>query len=365
MHATIDPVRPLLLALLLAGCTRSAPPVGDVSAPPEPAPDEVEVDSPTDPLPADPGTTRAVNERDFLPAALAALAAAERRIRVAEFVIYDGAPVDDLLDALVDAAGRGVQVQLLADEEGDETAAILDQLGWQGVEVQLDSPVVTLHNKLIVADDVALVGSHNWTWSALEANQEASVLVADAEVAAWYAAWFDAAWAAPAELPELAPLSRADLQPLADRSIVDAVLGCISGAATRVDVVMYAIAWNDAYPGSAVDQVLIALEEAQARGVALTVVIDGSEWSVVNEIDEAAIARLRAAEIPVWRAPSSVTTHAKVLRCDGSVIVSDANWSYSGLELARGTSLLTTDPALLAQYEAWMDEVRGESTALP
>ena len=125
---------------------------------------------------------------------------------------------------------------------------------------------------------------------------------------------------------------------------------------------MYAIAWDDRFPGSEVDQILVALASAQARGVAVRVIVDASAWTVANAINDAAIARLGAAGIEVWRAPPSVTTHAKVLRCDETVLVSDANWSYSGLALMHGTSLLARTPALLAEIETWMDEIRAAST---
>ena len=104
-----------------------------------------------------------------------------------------------------------------------------------------------------------------------------------------------------------------------------------------------------------------ALDGGPVREIAARVVVDASEWMVENAINDAAVSRLRRAGIEVWRAPTSVTTHAKVLRCDGAVLVSDANWSYSGLALMRGTSLLATMPALVAQVEAWMDGVRAES----
>ncbi len=355
--------RALPLLALCLGCVPEAPP--DPTLPP-PVGDGTTADTAVEVEPRpDPGATRAVHDRELLPAALAALGAAEREIRVAMYVAYADEPVEDLLDALEDAAARGVAVRFLADEEGEETEGIVDRLALAGVEAKLDDPGVTLHNKLVVADDVAVVGSHNWTWSALEANHEGSALVADAEVAGWYASWFDAVWAEPGATPTAPAWSRADLVPLADRAVLDAVLGCVGGAEARVDVVMYALAWDAAYPGSEVDRILLALEAASARGVQVRVVVDGSDWILENAINDAAVARLRAAGIEVWRAPRWVTTHAKVLLCDATALVSDANWSYSGLALAHGTSLLATAPEVVAPTEAWMDGVRAESSPVP
>ncbi|MEZ4317402.1 MAG: phospholipase D-like domain-containing protein [Myxococcota bacterium] len=348
--------------LLLVACSRGPAALDTGPEVPPVLPEPIPPTEPAPPwVPPEVGPTRLVCDRDYLPAAILAVQAASERIRVAEFLVYEGSGVNDLLTALEAAAERGVEVRFLADEEGDGTEAAFGRLASAGIDTRFDGPARTLHNKLVVADDVAVVGSHNLTSSALNTNHEGSVLVADAEVAGWYAAWFDAVWDAPDLDPELAPLDRADLLPVADRGVNGALLNCLDDATSAVDVVMYAVSWNAAYPGSEVDQVLTALEAAAERGVAVRVVLDGSAWVVDNGINSAALDRLELAGIPVWTAPSATTTHAKVLRCDDTVIVSDANWSYSGLALMHGTSLVVRDPTVVADTVVWMDGIRAES----
>ena len=350
----------LLLPLLLTACIRSGPaanhpfndPATDEPVPVTSAP-QVEV-----------GPTRAINDRDYLLAALDAIDASEDRIRVAQYLLFDDSPVDSLLEHLTDAADRGVHIQVLADEEGSETEAVLSALTEHDIETQIDTKNTTLHNKLVVADDVVLVGSHNLTDAAMERNNEGSVLVNDAEVAAWYAAWFDAMWIDPTPDPQTQSWTRTDVVPLADRMITTALLDCIDQATEDIELLMYAIAYNDAYPGSDVDLLLGALEKAHARGIEVHVIVDGSFWIIDNQINNDAIARLDASGIPVWRTPASVTNHAKVLRCDDTVVVSDANWSYSGLELMHGTSLKSTTYDLSAAYRSWMLEIREEADVL-
>lgn len=348
-------MRVLVLALCISCSTQP-----DDSGPGVPS-------APGDPVDAgeapDPGQTRAVNDADFLDAAVIVIDAASTRIRVAEYVLYDDGQVAKLTDALIEAVDRGVTVQVLADETGDETESVLHALALGGVDTQLDDPNVTLHNKLIIADDVVLVGSHNFTGSALRYNHEGSMLVNDAEVASWYATWYDAVWSD--WEPVLPDWSRTDLVPVADRMITDTLLACIDEASLEVDVLMYAIAWNELYPDSDVGRLLTALEIAHRRGVTVRVVVDGSDWIVDNAINDEAIARLRLAAIPVWRTPSVRTTHAKVLRCDDSVVVGDTNWSYSGLELVHGTSLVVRQDEIVADYVGWMDGIRASATALP
>ncbi len=355
----------LALALVvLPSCVRTAPETSLATLPNDPTPTKPTATQTTTPHPVDVGPSRAVNDRDFLPAALLAIQAAQERIRVAEYLLYDDGPIREIAISLADAEARGVRVQVLVDEAGNETQLVVNDLAAAGIETQFDSRQVTLHNKLIVADDVALVGSHNFTRSALEDNHEGTLLVNDAEVAGWYAHWYDAVWDNPASTPEATPWSRTDFVPLADRMITEALIDCMDRAVTEIDVLMYAVAWNEDYPGSDVDVVLTALESAHARGVQVTVVLDQSDWITDNAINEAAIARLSAGGIAIWNAPDQITTHAKVLRCDDTVVVSDANWSYSGLELMHGTSIQATNADLSAAYESWIADIRDTATPL-
>ena len=352
----------LLVALLLSpACVRTSP------AQPQPFdnPTTTETDQTVPSIPVvEAGPTRAINNRDYLLAALDAIDAAQDHIRVAQYLLYDDTPVDALLQHLTDAAERGVLVQVLADEEGSETEAILTDLANQNIQTQLDTKNTTLHNKLIVADDVVVVGSHNLTDAAMDRNHEGSVLVNDPEVAGWYASWFDAMWIDPTPDPEPEPWTRTDLVPIADRMITQALLSCIEQATEDIELLMYAIAYDADYPDSDVDRLLTALEDAHESGIEVQVVVDGSFWILDNHVNDAAIERLDDAGISLWRTPASVTSHAKVLRCDDTVIISDANWSYSGLELMHGTSLQATTNDLSAAYRSWMQTIRDDADVL-
>lgn len=340
---------PCLIAL--TGCLPTDPSeTGDAPTWQDPRDD---ADTSAPPAPFDMGPTRSVNDRDFLPAALLAIDAANQHIRVAQYLLYDDARVDPVYDALARAARRGVHVQVLADETGSDTEQVIAELGRRGIDAKLDSPRVTLHAKLIIADDVALLGSHNFTGAALHSNAEASLLVVDADATAAVSSWFDALWDAPDSVPSL-PATDAALRPVADPELTEVLTTCIDSAVATIDVQMYAIAWDDRYPGSDVDRILTGLAAASARGVAVTVNVDASDWIVDNAINDDAIARLVADEIDVWTTDPDITSHAKVLRCDDTIIVSDANWSYSGLSLMRGVSLRANDAALAEAYSLWM-----------
>ncbi len=305
----------------------------------------------------DPATVRMANDGDFAVAAREAIDAAADRVHVIEYVIYDSGPVHELLQAMVDAAGRGVEVKVLADEEAADTQQALAFLEAGGVDVSLDAPDTTTHNKLILADDVTLVGSHNFSTSALSYNNEASLRVDSPEVTAHYEAYFQALWEDPQPEPLLDPPGTDPVLPIVDREIAGALDACVNGATERIRIVMYAISYRDDYPDSEVNLLVEDLVGAHERFVDVAVVLDRSDWIDDNGINDRAAEVLLDGGVPLRAAPTSQTTHAKVVVCDDTVIVGDANWSYSAFALYHGTSLQVTDAGLADDYVAWFDRL--------
>jgi phosphatidylserine/phosphatidylglycerophosphate/cardiolipin synthase-like enzyme len=301
---------------------------------------------------------------DLHPLLVDAISGATRRIDVAQYTLYDSGAITPLIDALIDAAGRGIPVRVLADEAGSGTAAALSRLSAGGVDARLDSPAVTTHTKLLIADDHAFVGSHNWSTAAMAYNHEGSLMVWEPEVTAYYADFFEALWSDPATDPGLSWSGTGPLTPLSDRRVYPALSDCIDTATGRIRVVMYAIADNPDYPDSEVADLVDGLIAARGRGVDVGVILDASDWIVDNNINDHAIGRLLAGEVTVLRTPASVTTHAKVLLCDDRAIISDANWSYSALTAYHGVSAQTDDADIAADVLAWWQALEAQSEAV-
>jgi len=102
-----------------------------------------------------------------------------------------------LLDDLVEAQQRGVDVLIILDSstwnqsntELNETFGRLMTEG--GVAVFMDDPEVTTHCKLIVVDDqLTVVGSTNWSYYALDQNNETSVMIRSPEINLEYREFF-------------------------------------------------------------------------------------------------------------------------------------------------------------------------------
>lgn len=113
--------------------------------------------------------------------------------------------VRKLEDLFIQKAKEGIKVKIILDQsewqgkitsltkENQKTA---DYLKENGVDVKFDSLKTTTHDKLLIIDDeTVVIGSHNWGYSALTRNNEASVMIKDKEIAEYYKNYFDNLWA--------------------------------------------------------------------------------------------------------------------------------------------------------------------------
>lgn len=121
---------------------------------------------------------------------------------------YRESKPNEILDALVEAAKRGVDVKVIIEggeaflgedfaEDSMETCIYLRNLG---VDARLDPKNVTTHAKLVVIDqETVIIGSTNWNYYAIEENNEASVAVHSAELSREFERYFQGIWEESAE----------------------------------------------------------------------------------------------------------------------------------------------------------------------
>ena len=127
---------------------------------------------------------------DYFPALLSKIRGAEANIGLSMFVFKTTESAKNrpsmVVEELISAAQRGVQVQVFLEKSGyDEKLNATNQqtaekLRKHGLEVTFDAPNITTHTKLVVIDQrFSFVGSHNFTHAALRYNNELSLLVDD------------------------------------------------------------------------------------------------------------------------------------------------------------------------------------------
>jgi len=125
-----------------------------------------------------------------------------------------GTPWSDtnvLLADLVNAHQRGVDVVVILDSSNwnESNTELNEQFGRLmvegGVAVFMDDPEVTTHCKLIVVDDqLTVVGSTNWSYYALDQNNETSVMIDSPEINRQYREFFQEVLARSTPLAESA-----------------------------------------------------------------------------------------------------------------------------------------------------------------
>jgi len=112
--------------------------------------------------------------------------------------------VQQLEDMLILANDKGVDVKVLLDQsEWHGSITSTTKENWKtkdyfeagGVGVKMDDLKETTHVKMIIIDGkIVIIGSTNWTYSALERNNEASVIIENSELAQYYTEYFESLW---------------------------------------------------------------------------------------------------------------------------------------------------------------------------
>ncbi len=105
----------------------------------------------------------------------------------------------DVVEALERAKSRGVDIRIIIERStiSGSNADIYQELAAKGLNVRYASKSYKLtHSKFMIIDrkDV-LVGSHNFSNSALYKNREASVIITDAGTVAEFLSAFETDWA--------------------------------------------------------------------------------------------------------------------------------------------------------------------------
>jgi phosphatidylserine/phosphatidylglycerophosphate/cardiolipin synthase-like enzyme len=116
---------------------------------------------------------------------LAEINAAKESIR---FMAYSFTS-DELREALIDRANAGVDVRGVFDEDqySSNAGTEFDALDGAGVDVRLDGNPHLMHHKVIIIDGkVVITGSYNFSKNAEYNNDENTVIIHNADIAALY-----------------------------------------------------------------------------------------------------------------------------------------------------------------------------------
>ncbi len=304
------------------------------------------------PLPA----VEVVVDREWKPAALALIDGATTSVDVFHFELHETGSVVEIRDAVEAAHARGVAVRVMLDDEVGGNFAVESELAALGIEAKVDRHDTRLHIKVIVADGVALFGSTNLSGASLDFNREANVLVRHEPTVAILSAWLDELWADPGLDPTLTNAGDDVIRLWRDGGYLGVAAPAMEAATGRIDVVMYGVNLNPRFPDGPVAVLAGYLYDAAARGARVRVLLERSDWDEgLTALNEQAAQTMTAQGVEVRFDALDVTTHAKVVIADDTVLLGSNNWSFTGLELAHEVGARFDDPAAVASLSAWFE----------
>lgn len=258
---------------------------------------------------------------------LAELAAAEQSIDLEVYLLSD----DHIIDALINAANRGVRVRVLLEEHpfggSGQNPETFDRLEAGGVEVRWSNPVFRFsHIKMFVIDDeAAVVMNLNLSRSAFTDNREFGAITTRQAEVRQAVALFEADWDRRAE-PEAGPLV---VSPTDSRQ---SLIGLIESAKTSLDI--YAEVVRD-------DQIVDAIVAAGRRGVEVRLLMSPEYSDEDRGAEERG--RLMDAGVSV-RLARGVYIHAKVVIIDGDTAwLGSQNFTATSLDQNREVGIILED----------------------
>lgn len=316
---------------------------------------------------------------------------AESRLDLAEFYASNepGSRLEDVVEAVEEAAARGVTVRFLAEKRFYEIyPETLDRLGArENIEVRIfDVKSVmggVLHAKYFLVDErEAFVGSQNFDWRALTHIQELGVRIRDAAAVRSLRRIFETDWAlaagedyggveapggttqAPAgEEPPLRVVgSPEDWLPEGVGWDLPAIVGVMDGAVEtlKVQLLTYRAVGRD---GIYFETLEAALRRAAARGVRVRLLV--ADWSkregTIEGLQSLQLIpgiEVKFITIPQWSGgfiPFARVAHAKYLVVDGlKAWIGTSNWERSYFHESRNVGLIL-EGAICGQIDAYFE----------
>ncbi len=297
-------------------------------------------------------------DREYLPASQKLIKRAEKSIYLSMFVVKRGEMVNLLIKELEKSAQRGVEVKILLDDNIAHNQQTVNSLkGIKNIEIKLDSPKKTTHNKMLIVDgETVLIGSTNWTDSSLGSADEANVIISNKEIAAYFEEFFDKLWLDSSL--DISPFKSfpGDVVPLLDRQYFEAVYGAIQKAKERVWVMVYGFKINQDGKSRG-DRLAKEIIKAAQRGVETRVFLEKSSFNQrLNEMNRETEEYLKKNGVETRLDRKDIITHAKIIIIDDSVFLGATNWSYGGLELWHNSDVLIKDKKIIDFFQKYFEQ---------
>ena len=177
-----------------------------------------------------PTDTDNISNRKYFPAVKKLIQEARNEIKISIYYIAltSKGPVSELMEELVKAKKRGVDIEIVLDWDSNPESLNRDDmknvksfafLKQNGFKVFYDDNKALNHSKYLIVDrEILVVGSHNWSANAFDSNHESTLVVRSKELAAIYLQYFK-------DLPKILPSTVKGAIPIPAEFIEDPNLG--------------------------------------------------------------------------------------------------------------------------------------------
>lgn len=125
------------------------------------------------------------------------------KLYIEQMYIYHEPETSGIIQAIIDAQARGVEVKVIVGEGNDKSRETATNLTSYGINVRISVEKAAngnyfdvMHNKGVISDDRVLITSINWSPTSIFDNRETGVIVESSLVAAYYKMLFDYDWIA-------------------------------------------------------------------------------------------------------------------------------------------------------------------------
>jgi phosphatidylserine/phosphatidylglycerophosphate/cardiolipin synthase-like enzyme len=304
-----------------------------------------------------------VVNREYLPTVLELIRGAEKNIDFIQLEFHYDPAVKKVQDALREAVSRGVRVRGIIDNRIGFNVTSIGYLQKYGIEAKLDTPHKMTHNKLFIVDTrETLVGSTNLSQNSMERNNETNVLIRDPAIGSFFERYFEALWSNSEREPGIGPFSSGKVEVIFNRSYFEEVLRLFQKARDSIRVILYGMSYSYGNPDAKASRLVDALIAASKRGVNVKVLLDKSDYNqIINKVNERSKRHLEEGGVEVRYDDEHVTSHAKLILVDGSVVIGSVNWGRDALEERNESSVLIRDPSVSKFFMRYFDTLwRGE-----
>ncbi len=266
----------------------------------------------------------------YAPALRSLIDNATTSVYISMNVISDYFPVRVLLDSLVNAHKRGVDVKVLYEKNITTNKYAAEYLENGGVQVKGDSSNLFLHTKLVVIDGKTVyVGSHNWSPYAMEKNNEYGVIIFNSTLGAFFYRYFQSLWNDANSTPLLTNVAveshGLSVKTTYDGYTYSAINSLIRSATYRLDVALYTMAYYYNPDGNEELVDNLVNDVVEKKSIAKVILDDHDSKYAYNYLKN-------DSGVDVVYDSSSNITHLKMVIADDTVYIGDANWDYGYLD---------------------------------